>query len=480
MAYKLSNFLVTVSSSDKNLHIRNSLGVVKWMISAYDINSMLVVNNIVKIKLTSSNNIIDLDFDNKSFAKTALSSIQEQCDILRAVAPKIIDSKISNYIESKLDEGGLYGTSSTYLEITSIGSLINLYTQPNLDFKTGQYVKVSNGVESFYVEDDYYDEGDSPKYFQGTIEFYNISSGELSVLNEYTNSLGSTFSTWYINLGGASSVNTNDHFIPSVNNTYDLGSTSSTWRNLYINDIFASANSIYLGGLTLSSSNNSLIVNSINLGTTISPVILSASGSNLYLNNLSISGVTGSTGPSGSDGATGSIGPTGPIGPTPSISTPGNNYMIVSDGSYELIGRSNLTFDNNILSVSATSSLNGHTIFQQTSEVINVIGSTDSVINYDFNSGAIWHHGIVESNFTANFTNIPTTDNRSITATIIISQSSVAYSPNVVMIDGVAKTIKWAGGTYSASADKIDIVGFSFIRINSDWSYVFGQINSFS
>jgi hypothetical protein len=132
------------------------------------------------------------------------------------------------------------------------------------------------------------------------------------------------------------------------------------------------------------------------------------------------------------------------------------------------------------LTVSGTSSLTGHTILSETSEVLNVTpGATASTVIYDFNTGAIWYHATASTNYTANFKNMPTDNNRAITATIMISQGNTGYMPTSLQIDGTSKTIKWAGGTYSVSTNKVDIIGFTFVRAGSDWAQVLGQISSF-
>ena len=149
----------------------------------------------------------------------------------------------------------------------------------------------------------------------------------------------------------------------------------------------------------------------------------------------------------------------------------------------------NLTFDGSLLTLGATSSLTmtgtasltGHTIFAETSEVINTTpGATATSVTYDFLTGSIWYHSTASTNYSANFTNLPTTNNRAITATIIISQGATGYSPTSVRIDGVTQSIKWSSGTYSVSTNKVDIVGFTFLRSGNAWSQVFGQISSFS
>jgi hypothetical protein len=107
-------------------------------------------------------------------------------------------------------------------------------------------------------------------------------------------------------------------------------------------------------------------------------------------------------------------------------------------------------------------------------------GATAATVTYDFSGGSIFYHGTASQNFTADFINIPTKNNRSITATIVLSQGPTAYVPNIVQIEGVTQSVKWAGGTYSGTADGVDIIGFTFIRSGGDWAQVLGQINTFS
>ena len=139
----------------------------------------------------------------------------------------------------------------------------------------------------------------------------------------------------------------------------------------------------------------------------------------------------------------------------------------------------NLSLSGN-LDVSGTASFNGLSILGETSEILNNYGATASTVVYDFNTGAIWYHGTASTNYTANFTNLPTTNNRALTATIMINQGPTGYSPTIVRIDGVTQSVKWSGGTYSVSTNKVDVVGFTFIRTGSVWAQVFGQISSFS
>ena len=196
-------------------------------------------------------------------------------------------------------------------------------------------------------------------------------------------------------------------------------------------------------------------------------------------------GETGPTGPQGEIGPTGpngEIGVTGPQGPQLSITNYGLGRIITSDGTATgSNAESNLTFDGSTFSVTGNSVFTGHTIFQQVSEVIETsINATASTVVYDFSTGANWYHSSASTNFAANFINVPTTNNRAITTTLVIEQGATAYIPTSVTINGGdSETIKWSGGTASGTPNGIDIVGFTFIRSSGSWTQVLGQINAF-
>lgn len=134
------------------------------------------------------------------------------------------------------------------------------------------------------------------------------------------------------------------------------------------------------------------------------------------------------------------------------------------------------------LEIEGTFSSTGLTELSEVIEVINsgTTGATASTVTYDFSGGSIFYHGTASQNYTADFINIPTTNNRTTTVTIIIDQDSTPYIPTVVKIEGTTQSVKWSGGTYSGTANGVDIVGFTFIRTSSAWTQVLGQINPFS
>jgi hypothetical protein len=102
-----------------------------------------------------------------------------------------------------------------------------------------------------------------------------------------------------------------------------------------------------------------------------------------------------------------------------------------------------------------------------------------STLTCDMTGSSIFYLNKPAGNVTANFTNVPTTNNRIITPTVILSQSSPAYIVSIVQIDTAAQTINWANGTTpTGTANKQDVFGFSLIRSGSAWK-VLGQMSTY-
>jgi hypothetical protein len=144
----------------------------------------------------------------------------------------------------------------------------------------------------------------------------------------------------------------------------------------------------------------------------------------------------------------------------------------------------------NIVPVGMTASfteltVTGPTNIQQVIEALTTAtsspGLSPSTFNLNFDDGSIFYIEPEGDNFTANYLNVSTTDDRIISTTIIISQTASAYIPDVVAINGDIIPISWANGLLpSGNANQTDIVGFSFMRIGATWSKVFGQLSTFA
>ncbi len=105
--------------------------------------------------------------------------------------------------------------------------------------------------------------------------------------------------------------------------------------------------------------------------------------------------------------------------------------------------------------------------------------SAGSSLNFDLGAQTIFYVNNPTADINANFTNVPITNLRVITPTIILSQSATPRNITAVRIENVTQGIKWAGGSSpTVTANRQEVFGFSLIRSGSIWS-VLGQMTSY-
>ncbi len=118
------------------------------------------------------------------------------------------------------------------------------------------------------------------------------------------------------------------------------------------------------------------------------------------------------------------------------------------------------------------------TLSSITEKLVPSVGGTGTVA-YDLSVASIFYANGPTGDITANFTNVPTTNNRIITPTVILSQSATPRIVSEVQIDTAVQTINWANGvTPAGTAGKQDVFGFSLVRSGSTWK-VFGQMSTY-
>ena len=123
--------------------------------------------------------------------------------------------------------------------------------------------------------------------------------------------------------------------------------------------------------------------------------------------------------------------------------------------------------------------ISGLTTLTFTSEKLNTKTSATGTVTHDLSTGSVFYHSSISNNFTANFTNVPTTNDRALGVTLVLAQGVTPYMSTALQIDGSAQTIKWVNNTTpTGTASKVDIVGFSFIRTGSAWT-VLGQYSTY-
>jgi hypothetical protein len=221
-----------------------------------------------------------------------------------------------------------------------------------------------------------------------------------------------------------------------------------------------------------------------------------AMAGSISVSNLGPTGPTGPsggpTGPTGSTGPTGpSGGPTGPTGATgPSVTGPTGATGAASTVTGptgatgpSVTGPTGPAWTGGTIASASTFSsdltVQGLFTSQQASELLNTKTGATGVVVHDFATGGIFYHSSIAAGFTANFTNVPTTDNRALVVTLVLAQGATAYIPSAVQIAGVSQTINWLGTSApSGNANKKDIISFTLIRTGAAWT-VLGSLSTY-
>jgi hypothetical protein len=132
------------------------------------------------------------------------------------------------------------------------------------------------------------------------------------------------------------------------------------------------------------------------------------------------------------------------------------------------------------LDVNSTANFSNTTTLQQVTEVLNTKTGATGTVTHDWSTGDLWYHSSIASNFTANFTNMPTTANRTFGITLILNQGGTGYYPNAVQVNSGAVTLRWANNVSpTPGINKFDTAAFTLVYTGSTW-YCLGQYTSFA
>lgn len=109
--------------------------------------------------------------------------------------------------------------------------------------------------------------------------------------------------------------------------------------------------------------------------------------------------------------------------------------------------------------------------------LVTKTGATGTVV-HDLTQGAVFYHTSIAANFTANITNVPTTNDRVTSVVLILIQGAAPYYPNALQVNGSSVTINWNTSTPSATANRKEVVSFTLIRTGSAWTAL-GQYGTY-
>jgi hypothetical protein len=157
------------------------------------------------------------------------------------------------------------------------------------------------------------------------------------------------------------------------------------------------------------------------------------------------------------------------------------NTNAISAGSYAngAFTSSNTKLATSGGTISGDLTISGNTNLQQSIEKLQTITGATGTVAHNFSLGSLFYHSSISANFTANITNVPSTNDRVIVVSLILIQGATAYIPSALQIDGTSQTINWSNGTTpTGNANKRDLVVFSLVRTSSTWT-VLGQLSTF-
>jgi hypothetical protein len=123
----------------------------------------------------------------------------------------------------------------------------------------------------------------------------------------------------------------------------------------------------------------------------------------------------------------------------------------------------------------------GGNIVQQTAyyETYSNIANLGGNLTCNFNLGTVFY-ATLDSNVTANFTNVNAITSTVSGATIIVDQGATAYRVANVQVNGVNQTVQWIGAAAGVgTASNTDIVSFSLIHLGGGAYRVLGQQSSY-
>jgi hypothetical protein len=156
-----------------------------------------------------------------------------------------------------------------------------------------------------------------------------------------------------------------------------------------------------------------------------------------------------------------------------------NQYFIGNtNNKIKEVFLTNTTFTSNHSNITNVT-LSGITFSNQLVDTSNNNIYAEGNVVHDFNSGAIFYHSNINTNFTANFTNIPEINNKIISISIVLQQHANAYLANAIQINNLNVPVKYINGKApTGTASNINLQNFTLIRNNNQW-IVLSSLNAY-
>ena len=131
------------------------------------------------------------------------------------------------------------------------------------------------------------------------------------------------------------------------------------------------------------------------------------------------------------------------------------------------------------INIAKSFSVTGIASFNSSNETIVALPSSTGTVTHDISLGSTFFHTTPSTNFVANITNVPLTENKATVVCICVEQGDTPYLPSDIQINGQSQVIKWSGGVSpTGNASKIDVISLSLMMVGSTWK-ILGQASYF-
>jgi hypothetical protein len=120
--------------------------------------------------------------------------------------------------------------------------------------------------------------------------------------------------------------------------------------------------------------------------------------------------------------------------------------------------------------------LEGRTTHAQLVETLRTKTNAGLTVVHDFQTSSTWYHSSISQDFTPNFANVPTTDDRVIPIKLIVANGATPYKPlSPIKIAGTDVAVTWEGGVYpTGTANLTTVWTYNLVRNAGTWK-VFGR-----
>lgn len=99
---------------------------------------------------------------------------------------------------------------------------------------------------------------------------------------------------------------------------------------------------------------------------------------------------------------------------------------------------------------------------------VSTLTNASGVVVHNITNSEVFYHSSITNNFTANFTNVPTVENREYNFRLILAQGVSGFYASGIQINGSVQTLRWSSAP-SAGSNRIEVQNIRVIRVNGAW-----------